>query len=348
MKGNRARWLVAAAWLFASGHARAQTDAECKASDDRSAADRREGRLIRAQREVATCASNACPDAVRDACRKRSEEISAALPSVTFEATDASGHAIAHLAVTVDGRTVDLEDTPLALNPGTHRVVFTAPGRSPVEETVTLAEGDKMHRVRAAFTASPPPPPPPPPSPPPSPRGGSTHGPFYVQATLAGLNYSYYPLIPDTGIAYEWAGYRPDLELGVHVTGRADGLSIGVRQGLIVLAFGGDMPSRAAGITELRVGWDFVVPIARHELSIDPYLAGGAAYTFDSIIGPLVDAPSGAAVAGGGVDLKLFVVRGIYALVRPIEATAICFLENGVCALDFDFGVGAGIAFGGR
>jgi hypothetical protein len=68
----------------------------------------------------------------------------------------------------------------------------------------------------------------------------SVHGPGYIEASLLGLNYSYYPLI--TGSSYAWAGYRPEIELGLHTSGRGDGLAIGFRQGFVFDAFGGSQP----------------------------------------------------------------------------------------------------------
>jgi hypothetical protein len=47
------------------------------------------------------------------------------------------------------------------------------------------------------------------------------------------------------------------------------------------------------------------------------------------------------------VDVKLFVTGGFYAFARPVEAAFLCFTENGLCAVDFDFALGVGFAFGG-
>jgi hypothetical protein len=67
--------------------------------------------------------------------------------------------------VRLDGDEVQLTGEPLLLNPGSHRVVATAPEVEAIERDVELAEGDDETLTLRFEPIAPPPVPPPPPAP---------------------------------------------------------------------------------------------------------------------------------------------------------------------------------------
>jgi hypothetical protein len=157
----------------------------------------------------------------------------------------------------------------------------------------------------------------------------STRGPFYVQANAG--SFSFWP-------AYfgDQAFWHTEIEFGFHITGRHDGLALGIRQGFDV---GRDVYS--IGETMLRGGWDFALPFrnGRFELTVAPYGVVGIDYIFRNL-------QAGVHFAVG-LDARLFFFRGLYLLIRPIELGFGDFvpLPNQNVYFTMNMGLGLGYAF---
>jgi hypothetical protein len=165
----------------------------------------------------------------------------------------------------------------------------------------------------------------------------SSQGPMYVQGGL-GLNFWDFPHL-QFGLystSYSWTGFRPEVEFGFHPSGRHDGFVIGVRQEFVITA----IQQRAAGMTVVRGGWDIPIKVGTLELNIDPFATVGIGYVFDG--------PSAGILATGGLDAKLFLVKGFYAFARPAELGVQCLHDSGNCAFVYAMSLGAGYAFGGH
>lgn len=160
----------------------------------------------------------------------------------------------------------------------------------------------------------------------------STRKPFYIQSAVG--SYSFWGQL-FTGDQVYW---KPDIEFGVHFTGRHDGLVIGVRQAFDV---GKDVYSM--GETSLRGGWDFALPFrnGRFELVLAPFGTFGVNYTFKN--------PNAGVRLTAGFDAKLFFFQGLYLLVRPIELGFGEFVDLGPTQknvyFNLNMGVGLGYAF---
>ena len=164
----------------------------------------------------------------------------------------------------------------------------------------------------------------------------SSQGPAYVQGSV-GVNYWDFPNIQIFGpfnASYSWTAFRPDIEFGFHPSGRHDGFVVAVRQAFYVTGVQG----RAAGATSLRVGWDIPFKAGSLEINVDPFASIGAGYIFDG--------PHAGIAATGGIEAKIFLVQGLYVMVRPAELGAQCFHDWGLCAFSYAAGAGAGFAFG--
>lgn len=157
----------------------------------------------------------------------------------------------------------------------------------------------------------------------------STRGPFYVQGVF--------------GSGAFWAGltgggdegyWHPEVEIGYHLTGRHDGVVLGLRQGFEV---GASLYS--IGETSVRGGYDIAVPLrnGRFELTLAPFATVGLDYLFRN-----VNAGFRWSV---GVDAKLFFFRGLYLVVRPFELGGGEFVSLGRMFFNFNAGAGVGIAF---
>lgn len=158
--------------------------------------------------------------------------------------------------------------------------------------------------------------------------------PFYVQGSPLGAAVVFYPGSSVTigGVTYSQGGalgfYRFDAEFGFHLSGRADGIVLGIRQA-ILLGWG------SAGITTARIGYDIPVALGDEmELTIGPYAHLGAAYPFSG--------GDAAFHLGLGVDGKLFFAHdlGLYLFVRPIELGFNINADPAVPMLTFAAGLG--------
>ncbi|HEY2369491.1 MAG TPA: hypothetical protein VGH87_24000 [Polyangiaceae bacterium] len=156
----------------------------------------------------------------------------------------------------------------------------------------------------------------------------STRKPFYLQSAVG--SFSYWPVL-----FQNQSYWKPDLEFGVHFTGRADGLALGVRQSFDV---GRDVYSM--GETVLRGGWDFALPFrnGRFELVLAPFATFGVNYTFQNL--------HAGVRATAGFDAKLFFFQGLYLLVRPIELGFGEFVDLGPFQQNVYFTMNAGLGLG--
>jgi hypothetical protein len=147
------------AWAHPST-ARAEDPAlsACIAANESSIARRSEHRLLEARAEALKCATEACPALLRDACKRRVDQVNAALPSIVFEVKDETGADVA-AKVTMDGQRLaeGPQGTAITSDPGSHRFVFEASGRLAVERTFILREGEANRRERIALAPASPP-----------------------------------------------------------------------------------------------------------------------------------------------------------------------------------------------
>jgi hypothetical protein len=143
--------------LAVGGPARAQTEDECIAANDRAVSLRRAGKLIEARKELTTCAAPACPDVIRDSCARRVAETASAIPGLVLEAKDPSGNDVSDVVVRVDGVVVAerLNGVPIELDPGPHDFVLTRAGQPPVTRQFVLREGEPTRREVVVVGAPP-------------------------------------------------------------------------------------------------------------------------------------------------------------------------------------------------
>lgn len=161
----------------------------------------------------------------------------------------------------------------------------------------------------------------------------STRGPFYIQGLFGSASaWTGFPFGGSSGVYW-----HPEIEFGVHFTGRQDGVVLGLRQSF-------DVASRfPLGETVIRGGYDLAFPLrnGRFEITLSPYLTLGLNYFFDG--------PNAGVHFAAGFEAKFIFWHGLHILARPIELSAGEFVNLGPFYKNVFFnlngGVGAGYAF---
>ena len=146
------------ALVSAPGVARAQASPDpqsCASTYEQAQRNQRAGKLMKARDGFTHCAQDACPSVVRQQCALALPDLEQSLPTVVFDATDASGDQIIDVRVEVDGTLAasELDGRALSLDPGRHVVRFHRRGGQAVEQTIVLLEGQRRRTVRARFGA---------------------------------------------------------------------------------------------------------------------------------------------------------------------------------------------------
>jgi len=116
---------------------------------------RKAGKLMEARTQFVACARETCPAEVTGRCSTWIIEVDEAIPSVIVVAQDAAGHELgAGAVVRVDGAPIDIAHA-IKLPPGPHTFALEAIGQQPVQETVTLREGERGRQVVLRLAAMP-------------------------------------------------------------------------------------------------------------------------------------------------------------------------------------------------
>jgi hypothetical protein len=129
-------------------------DAACIAASEAEAPLQKAGKLREALVQAAKCADPACPVEVRTECSLRIQRMDAALPTIVLGAADEHGNDLILVHVTLDSLPLvdTLDGKALAMDPGSHLLRFEADGKTPLEKTVVLREGEKERRVTVVLT----------------------------------------------------------------------------------------------------------------------------------------------------------------------------------------------------
>src|SRR5262249_51885827 len=145
-------------------HAAPPTTSECLAASDASLKAGTD-RKLRAERvQLLICAAGSCPAEIRKECTQRVDEVNAAIPTVVFEAKDASGNDLSDVSVRREGEALAarLDGSALGVDRGPHPFVFESPGQPPVTKDFVVREAEKERHetirigTPAAGTSAPP------------------------------------------------------------------------------------------------------------------------------------------------------------------------------------------------
>ncbi|MDP8999080.1 MAG: hypothetical protein M3O46_03105 [Myxococcota bacterium] len=126
---------------------------------------RQDGKLTQARAAMIACSDQNCPLIVSKDCSTWLESVTHAIPAVIVRAK-LRGRDEDAVRVTIDGEVVALrlDGLPFSVNPGLHTFRFEVSSEDPIEEQVTLAEGESRtldvrfgHPEPVAIVEGPPP-----------------------------------------------------------------------------------------------------------------------------------------------------------------------------------------------
>jgi hypothetical protein len=127
--------------------------AECLGAAESSVTLRHQHKLLDARAQLLKCSAPSCPGDVREECIRHVVEINAAMPTIVFEAQDASGTDLISVKVLMDGHPITerLDGTPVAIDPGAHTFTFERAGQTTIRKQFAIREGEKNRRERIVF-----------------------------------------------------------------------------------------------------------------------------------------------------------------------------------------------------
>jgi hypothetical protein len=129
------------------------TTLDCLTANESSLTLRNHYELRASRAQLLVCSAASCPADVRNECIRRVGEINQAMPTIVFEAKDASGRDLIAVTVKMDGELLAqrLEGTALSLDPGEHTFTFEVSGQARLETRLLILEGEKDRRERVVF-----------------------------------------------------------------------------------------------------------------------------------------------------------------------------------------------------
>src|SRR5262249_4508611 len=144
--------VVAAAWATGAA-ASARADVTCGDAYEQTQELRRAGKLQEARAKAAICMADACAEVIRKDCGTWADQILAAQPSVVVVVHDTAGKETTAVTVAVDGKPwLDhLDGTAKDIDPGAHVLRFTLAGAPPLDQPVTVHEGEKARKIEVSF-----------------------------------------------------------------------------------------------------------------------------------------------------------------------------------------------------
>lgn len=125
---------------------------ECAQAYEQAQRLRKDGLLVDARKEALVCAQEACPTLLSDDCSRWMSELDGSIPSHVFELREADGSPVAGASVSLDGgEFARIDGLPVAVDPGSHTVVFRSPEGTEVRATFDAIVGRQNVLVRASL-----------------------------------------------------------------------------------------------------------------------------------------------------------------------------------------------------
>lgn len=155
------RWAAAALCagaLLGAGHAAAEDKKKACAQAYEQAQELRKGRkLQQAAEQLSICSQKECPFFVRKQCTQWDKDVKAAIPSVVFDVRDAvTGEALSGARVLLNGKVLKdpIDQGEVEVDPGDHLLRYELPGAEPIEQTISVAEGERAKKISVLFDRS--------------------------------------------------------------------------------------------------------------------------------------------------------------------------------------------------
>jgi hypothetical protein len=127
--------------------------AECALAFERAQRLRNASSYLSATAEALTCANPSCGALLSEECGKIYSDLQTATPTVVFAAHDESGKELANVTVRIDRNPtpVPIDGKPVAVDPGAHEFVFSAPGFEPFTQGAVIRAAERYRAVTATL-----------------------------------------------------------------------------------------------------------------------------------------------------------------------------------------------------
>jgi hypothetical protein len=145
--------MLAAATSSARAQAEQPEKEACLQAHERAQVERLQGHFIEARAGLQLCSQRSCPRLVSKDCTTWLSEVEASLPTVLFAVVDSAGRALEEVRVSVGDKllTERIDGRALPLDPGPRTLRFEAPGHQPLEQSLTVREGEKARELRVVL-----------------------------------------------------------------------------------------------------------------------------------------------------------------------------------------------------
>ncbi len=151
-------WVQLAASTWANGAAaQSASTRTCAEAASVGQLRRDEGKLIEARAKFVTCAQPACPKLIQKDCAQWQADVDERLPTIVLGAKDDAGHDITEVTVTMDGKpfATRIEGRSIAVDPGSHKFHFEAPGLEAVDAEAVVREGERARSIQGVLRRPP-------------------------------------------------------------------------------------------------------------------------------------------------------------------------------------------------
>ncbi|HMA97677.1 MAG TPA: hypothetical protein VKP30_33560 [Polyangiaceae bacterium] len=129
---------------------------ECLAAHREAQSLRKQFRLRESRELLSDCSHDACPGPVKRDCMRWIDDITMQMPSVVFRLDTGDGTPTNKVKVYADGQLLfeSIPNRAVEMNPGTYRLRFELEGKPPVEQEISLGEGEKFKNVSVKFEST--------------------------------------------------------------------------------------------------------------------------------------------------------------------------------------------------
>lgn len=129
------------------------TKEQCMSANENAQTLRQASKLRAARAELLVCIRGTCPQAVRDDCAERLNDLERAIPTIVFAAKGPGDVDLTAVRVSMDGvvLTTTLDGSAIGVEPGQHTFELVTPGHPPVTRTLVVREGVKGRHESVSF-----------------------------------------------------------------------------------------------------------------------------------------------------------------------------------------------------
>jgi hypothetical protein len=109
------------------------------------------GHLREARAQLLVCIQKNCNSVIRSDCEKWLKEVDEQTPSLTVRVVDSRGHDVIGVRVTIDDALIEMNGTPVQVDPGQRVIKARAKSGDVAEQKTLVAQGEKGRVIEVKF-----------------------------------------------------------------------------------------------------------------------------------------------------------------------------------------------------